>query len=211
MKNLSGLDLLPHHFSVLTESLGGFPFYEVLTGFSLVPKIHVIVVRADSSKLSSDLCAIKQQSKIRKKETFTVSSVFGFTLVQFTLFKKVCLVMSPPLLPHLLPSQEGSLFKFSSGSIAQFVVPALVYLLLGLWSWTHFSGYTGFEQLAYPKLEMGLGSLWKYQIQLNHYLVRPKFSEAIPVSMWPLQHLNVSGLTNEDRLRKLHPRSLKNT
>lgn len=155
--------------------------------------------------LSSNSQKLRKKERERDRQTFTVSFVFGFTLVQFTLFKKVCLVMSPSLLPHLLPSQEGSLFKFSSGWTTS-VVPALVYLLLGLWSWTHFSDYTGFEQLAYPKLEMGLGSLWKYQIQLNHYLVRPTFSEAIPVSMWPLQHLNVSGLTNKDCLRKLDPR-----
>lgn len=40
----------------------------ILAELSLVPRIHMVVVRADSSKLSSDLCAIKQQLRIRKKE-----------------------------------------------------------------------------------------------------------------------------------------------
>lgn len=83
----------------------------------------MVVVRADPPSFPLT-CVLSNNSQKIKKETFTVSSVFGFTLVQLTLFLKVGLVMSPPLLrPHLLPSQKAP-SRFSSGNIARFVVSA---------------------------------------------------------------------------------------
>lgn len=114
MKNLNGLDLLSYHFSVMKSLVVD----GIIAELSLVPRIHMVVVRADPPSCPLT-CVLSNNSQKSEKETFTVSSVFGFTLVQFTLLKKkVFLVMSLPLLPHLLPSQEGSLFKFSSGNIA---------------------------------------------------------------------------------------------
>lgn len=115
-----------------------FPFVKslvvdgIIAELSLVPRIHTVVVSADPPSCPMT-CVLSNNSQKRKKETFTVSSWF-YSCATHTLFKSWLSNVSAPFSAHIFTLPEGSLFRFSSGNIARFVVSALVYLLLGLWS-----------------------------------------------------------------------------